>query len=518
MLPGTASGPRSAVTGAVTCRSSCSSRSTGGIGMGSIAAARRTQASFSVFLASTNPSDLQLTEVYGPNLTGDLARLAGVEAVEAANVGLTVFQLAPSGAPIITRDALLGESQPVGSINGEYFDQDRVTVTQGRMADPARENEFVATAEMERLHGWQVGGTFPMGFYTNAQSALPDFGTAKVRPRLRLEMHLVGTVVFNNEVVLDDVDRYPTYALFTPAVTDLFWRTHSTRPTASSSVTARRASRPSNARSSRLFRRGTTYNFHVTSIVEGQVNRTVKPEAIALGVFGAIALLAAFVDRDADDRPAAPGQGGGPRGARARSARAVRMAVGDGLLGILAAVVLGSLLAVAVAVGLLAALAARPGASGISHPGRRPRLRGARSRAPRADLRDRRCRRSPSPTGRRQVGRRQKVRRGQPWTSGVARLAADAGAPASATAGVRFALEPGRGRTAVPVRSALFGTALAVLIVAATLTFGSGLDTLVSHPALYGWNWTYALSSNYLVPPQSRSCSTRTPTLRRGPA
>jgi predicted lysophospholipase L1 biosynthesis ABC-type transport system permease subunit len=29
----------------------------------------------------------------------------------------------------------------------------------------------------------------------------------------------------------------------------------------------------------------------------------------------------------------------------------------------------------------------------------------------------------------------------------------------------------------------------------ATITFGSSLTTLVSHPALYGWNWTYDLSS-----------------------
>jgi hypothetical protein len=42
-----------------------------------------------------------------------------------------------------------------------------------------------------------------------------------------------------------------------------------------------------------------------------------------------------------------------------------------------------------------------------------------------------------------------------------------------------------------------------VLIVAATLTFGSGLSTLVSHPALYGWNWNYALSSTFHVPVQS---------------
>ena len=41
----------------------------GGIAMGSIAAARRTQSSFTTFLASTNPSDMNLNSVYGPNLT-----------------------------------------------------------------------------------------------------------------------------------------------------------------------------------------------------------------------------------------------------------------------------------------------------------------------------------------------------------------------------------------------------------------------------------------------------------------
>ena len=32
-------------------------------------------------------------------------------------------------------------------------------------------------------------------------------------------MRLTGTVVFNNEVVLDEVDRFPTFLLFTPALT-----------------------------------------------------------------------------------------------------------------------------------------------------------------------------------------------------------------------------------------------------------------------------------------------------------
>jgi hypothetical protein len=69
--------------------------------------------------------------------------------------------------------------------------------------------------------------------------------------------------------------------------------------------------------------------------------------------------------------------------------------------------------------------------------------------------------------------------------------------------GVRFAVEPGRGRTAVPVRSALWGAVLAVMLVVATLTFGSGLRTLVSRPSLYGWNWNYLLTSVNDVPPQA---------------
>jgi hypothetical protein len=68
--------------------------------------------------------------------------------------------------------------------------------------------------------------------------------------------------------------------------------------------------------------------------------------------------------------------------------------------------------------------------------------------------------------------------------------------------GVRFALDPGRGRTSVPARSTLFATAIAVAIVTAALTFGNGLDALVSHPSLYGWNWDYALTSSQDVPPQ----------------
>jgi len=44
------------------------------------------------------------------------------------------------------------------------------------------------------------------------------------------------------------------------------------------------------------------------------------------------------------------------------------------------------------------------------------------------------------------------------------------------------------------------GAATAVLVVVATVTFGASLDSLVSHPPLYGWNWDYVLASGGDIP------------------
>jgi hypothetical protein len=61
-----------------------------------------------------------------------------------------------------------------------------------------------------------------------------------------------------------------------------------------------------------------------------------------------------------------------------------------------------------------------------------------------------------------------------------------------------------RGFRQVPVRSVLFAAVLAVVMVVATLTFATSLNTLVSHPPLYGWNWNYVLYPTNAVPPQAR--------------
>ena len=73
--------------------------------------------------------------------------------------------------------------------------------------------------------------------------------------------------------------------------------------------------------------------------------------------------------------------------------------------------------------------------------------------------------------------------------SAVASVMARSSFPPSATAGVRMALEPGRGRTAVPVRTTMFGASLSILALAAALVFGASLDRLVATPRLAGYSW-----------------------------
>src|SRR5205814_3784491 len=61
--------------------------------------------------------------------------------------------------------------------------------------------------------------------------------------------------------------------------------------------------------------------------------------------------------------------------------------------------------------------------------------------------------------------------------------------PPAAAAGMRMALEPGHGRTAVPVRSAIFGAALGVAAVTASLVLAGSLGHLLDTPRLSGFTW-----------------------------
>lgn len=475
--------------------------SIGGLALGSVAAARRTQSSYNMFLASTNPSDLTLT-VGAPNISSKLARLPLVKHVGVSTYSVNAFAPNQSGLPTFPKALVNGTVTMSGSLVDEYFREDRVAIVEGRMPNVRKANEFMADPLAAKAMGWHLGEYVHLIFFTDAQSSRKDFGVKYVKPQVDMRMHLVGLMVPNDDVLLDQVDRIPELAIFTPALTKQLVNnayhyntyslqlTHGVRDVSAVQREIIAALPP-----------GTTYDFHVNSTVAAEVNRSLEPESISLEVFGLIAGLAALIiaggviarglQRESRDLEILRALGGSPS-----------MSLRASLLGPLTAVFLGSVLAVVVAFALspLAPIgpvrAVYPRGGFLFDP---PVLvfgllamvviLGAMT----ATLASRQSRR---PKGSRTLS--------TPLSSRAGRIASDLGLPVTAVVGIRFALEPPVDRDAAPVRSALLGAVMAVTIAAATLTFGSSLNTLVTHPPLYGWNWNYALTSNGNgVPPQA---------------
>jgi hypothetical protein len=473
----------------------------GGLGLGSLAAARRTQSSFSVLLAATNPSDLEVSIYTGGNggenvdysasLTREIARLPGVRHVAAAFV-LTGAPLTRDGSP---RIRVTGLAYPVASVNGLFFTQDRTVVNQGRLASPRRADEIVIAPVVARLLGFHVGQVVPFGFYSNAQQSLPGFGTNAVPPALRMNMRIVGLASLNSEIVEDDVDILPTFIPLTPA----FARVALAHGGLSSALSfgiktsGESSTVPLVEREiARLAPPGVQVSDHALSPVVAKADRALKPISIALGVFGAVALLAALLVAtqlmarrlrvDRDDLRILRALGADPSDT-----------ILDGLIGLEAALALGSILAALIAVALSPLSPLGPVAPVYPDRGLSwdwtvlgfgvlvltTILGGIAALLAYA-------------TAPHRVAFRPRLRP----TSGarVVASAARAGLSAPGVVGVRMALEPGEGRAAVPVRSALLGSVLAVALVVTTLTFGDSLHTLVSNPPLYGWNWTYILN------------------------
>ncbi len=104
--------------------------------MGALAAARRTESSFPTFLASTNPSNLSLgtalwnpalgyTTGYNGPLVATIARLPQVRRAESYSE-IYSEPIGANGQP--TAAAEKANMDVEGSVDGLYFNQDRVTV------------------------------------------------------------------------------------------------------------------------------------------------------------------------------------------------------------------------------------------------------------------------------------------------------------------------------------------------------------------------------------------------------
>lgn len=468
----------------------------GGLALASVAGARRTQSSFTNLMKAANSSQVQaltglINPLIGSNLgynaalVGRIARLPHVTAV-ASQVGLNVLPVSASDEPLNVPSFTPAAGNGLGSVGGENFTIDRVSVVKGRLADPSRADEIDVSNQVAPLVGWHIGQRIRMGIYTNDQTNLPDFGTAKVKPIRVQTVTVVGEVVEPHQIIQDDVDNSQSLAFFTPAFTAGLTDCCVNYAATSIQVAPGAGRADSVVRSVAGMIPAAPYPA-TTASLGTKAERALRPTSIALAVFGAIAALAALLIG-----VQLIGRQLGAQRIDARVLRAVgagpAAALGPGLIGAAVACGAGALL------GVVAALALSPLAPlGPVRPVYRPGLSWdwtvlgpgfavlflvplaaatvilVRSAPHRSD------RRPPS------VGAGATVAR-----------AAASGLPAAAVTGIHFALEPG-GNEAVPIRSAILGAALAVIVLISTVIFGASLDSLVSNPPLYGWNWDYAL-------------------------
>jgi hypothetical protein len=487
----------------------------GGLAMGSVVAGRRTQSAYGSFLGRDNASTLTMStygvyngspaNVFSPQVEAKIRRLPQVARVESW-IETFLAPLSPDGAPNL---AALGAIDVAGPIDGVFFDEDRVTVLSGRMANPADASEFMASEFGARVLGIHLGQTVEFGAFDASSVSESGFGTPAVQPDSRYALRLVGIIEFNNAVVQDDADRTPTNLLITPALA------RAQEQKANGTWFAIRL-KPGAQNLGRVEQEmlgtlppGALGQFYLTSTIESKVESALRPESIALGVFGLIAALAALglclpimarLQVNGDDERQVLRALGAPRS----------LVRADFYLGVAVSVLLGTVLACILSA-VLGSFAPLGPVRTVYHPGAfvpdwtvtavgaivlvgilggAAAIMAIRRSAPRA-------------------GEEGRSRAHRPSRS--AEIAAAAGLPASAVIGVRFALEPGRGRTSVAARSVLAGGILSVTLVVATLTFASGLRTLVGRPALYGWDWGYTLIGNSNIPPDAQVALQRDP-------
>ncbi len=469
----------------------------GGLAMGAVEAARTTDSSFTDFSASTHVPDFfvfdgvynpqfGLDSAYNPALLRTLATLPHVTRVE-SYVALNAGLLSANSTPDPASEGVTGTA----TVNGLDFNEDTVVVTQGRMLNPKRADEMVMDDATARVQGVHLGQVVRIGWFNNVDASSPGLNSLKAPASQQLRVKVVGLGAIHAESLFEDQDSAQAAGieLFSPALTSKLLRCCSSDMVSGLTVAGGSRNVAAVEREVRaVLPKGLPFIAGATSQAEARGARTLRPEAIALAVFGGIAALATLliagqmisrrIRLRVDEFEVLRALGAAPATIAA-----------DGLLGVMAAVAVGTLLAAAVAValsplgplgpvsplvptalhpdwavigvGLVMLLAVLEGLALITAGRAQPHRLARRLQPPRL--------------------------------SRAVQLAAGAGLPAPAVTGIRFALEPGTGRTSVPVRSAILGAIVAVVVVVSTITFGSSLSTLISHPSLYGWNWTDAI-------------------------
>jgi ABC-type lipoprotein release transport system permease subunit len=445
---------------------------TAGLSMFALAGARRTQSAYSRFLRSVNPSTMSVSTSRSYDAAHNAA-LAALPYVVASRtyVGFNVFALR-DGRPDFTQDF-----EATGTFDGRYFDQDRFTATSGRAADPRRVDEVVVNELAAERYGYHVGQALDLGGYPADQIEAPTFITDYVSATI------VGIGLFPDEVLQDEADR-TTRLLLTPAFCNAV-------PEFATYDLQGLVLRPGNANVDAVRREVAKITppgvsvFRLTSVDQFHAVQAMRPLSIALGVFGAIAAVAALVvaaqalvrlvQVDEQWRSTLRALGARPREIVAISMIAPGIAIfaGTALAVALATVAsplmpIGPMRKVEVARGFDADLTVLGiGAVAVVVTLVATTVTLLMWRAPQ------------------RLGRRGGT---VPAASRVVAAASAAGLSPTVVTGLRLVLERDSSGT-THVRSVMIGATTAIAALVSALTFGASLHTLVGTPRLFGWSW-----------------------------
>jgi hypothetical protein len=261
----------------------------GTVALGALAGARWTASAYGRYLASIKSSDVYVN-VPGPFLTviPRIAALPGVRG-SAAWLGL-------DADPVIggrVDDSFL-DNNLAGSFNGDYFRQDRMTVLAGRLPRLDSTSEIALNQAMARQFRVGVGGKVTWQFYR----LLPS-GKSLSAGR---STFVVTAIVDVPPVLVDKFDESST-AVLPPAATARYLHGEFEFGWVGLRLTAGTAGIPAlqsgldglEAALGRALHARVVLTVRRMDIVHNEVQQAIRPQAVALAVFGGLAALAMLV-------------------------------------------------------------------------------------------------------------------------------------------------------------------------------------------------------------------------------
>jgi len=457
----------------------------GGVVLTAAAGALRTDSAYPRFLHRSNAADV-LVSPAGTGLGGyyaALARLKGTAAI-AASVGMQLV-------PVPGKTAAGGQAVAFAGVDASFGRLVEIPkLLAGRLPDAGHPGEVAVDNIAARDLGLRIGSTLRVAAVSNTTPA-------RRRP---LTEHVVGVFVTRGSVVpVSYLDRVPTI-LASSALYRELGSSYAVFDGAAVKLSPGESLNDYSARAEQLARRfpGTSGQIFVAdeSVQAATVERAIRPQAVALALFAlALALCALLIVGQVATRLLlAAARDNGTLAALGMTRRQLLAA---GLLEVLITATGGAALAVGIAIAASPLMPIGPARLAEPDPGVSVNfpvlgigfaaiVAALTARVGLSAWRQASAR--PAPTDSQLPSHRR---------SRIAERLARAGAPLTTVTGVRLALDGGSGRASVPVRSAIFGLAVAVAAVAASVCFGANLLRLVDTPRLYGQDWDAAIELQF---------------------